>query len=137
MKTWIKLIAGGIIFGFVFFVAKKVYKTHEKNLIKTDQIIIINQQVDLGIFPKSKKNIVDFKIVNLNENPLTITRVLPDCDCTVAFANKKQLVYKDTLHVMASYKNFPGPFQRSVHVYFKGVENPIELFFQGKVLNDN
>ncbi len=91
--------------------------------------------VDVGTNHKIHVPIkVGFTVVNTGEKPLYISKVLPDCHCTVADYSQQPVQQKDSTVIYLKYEaSSAGPFQSSATVTTNCPSSPTLLIFRGVV----
>ncbi len=92
---------------------------------------------DFGTFPEEKNTVTcTMRVVNTGDSALAITRVQPNCGCTVAQYSHQVMQPGDTGSVTLTYnaRHIPGQFEKKVLVYTTGHPRKTVLTITGKVI---
>lgn len=77
-----------------------------------------------------------FRATNISDKPITISKIISTCDCTVANYSDVVINTKESFEFKVSYdpNNRPGRFDRTLFIIVEGAEQPLEVRVMGRVL---
>ena len=100
-------------------------------------IVWLEKNIDLGIIreEEGQKN-GEFKFVVAGKTGIVINDVRVTCGCTNVVYPQDYLEKGDTVSIQFSFdpSNRPGKFEKTIKVYFNGIEGPERLTFTGTVI---
>ncbi|WP_436410328.1 DUF1573 domain-containing protein [Parapedobacter flavus] len=97
------------------------------------EITIANPVIDLGRVKSGDSLKVSFKIINSGDVPLSIERVVPDCNCAGSNWEPGLVFPLDSTFVTVRYDTeYPGYFMQKVTMYSNAEGPPRVLVFRGK-----
>lgn len=107
------------------------------NMYDDPYIGINNIEKHLGSLKLGSINKILFKVKNLGKKDLLISRVLPDCGCTIANYTKTQIKPNAAGDIELSFKaERPGPFVHVVFVESNAINGHVQLYIKGLTLGE-
>lgn len=104
----------------------------EENRIRRNGLVFAEETIRTGQTEKDTEYLIRFSAVNKSSHTIHITHVIPDCDCTDAWATALETGPGDTTSIMARFRiEEEGNFAKSIFVRTSGDMNDIELVFTG------
>ena len=93
---------------------------------KQGKISVENSTWDFGYVPIDYKLIHIYKIKNEGDGDLHITKMIPNCDCTIAISSDTLIMPDSTIDIKIVFdtKNYYGQNNRVVTVHSDDPENP-------------
>jgi hypothetical protein len=128
------LIIGIIVTWIIFFMHGRDNKKYEA-IPRTD-VVVKNKIINVGETPHYKPVEGDFQIVNKGPNPLIISDITTDCNCTTSDWDNKPIPPSHVTSIRLVYNgSTPGYFQKKAFVTCNVVNSPIILILRGNVEN--
>lgn len=125
----------GIIAAWIVFFSKRANK-NSANISKTE-IVISNKIINVG---NTKHNVpveANFEIINKGTNPLIITDITTDCNCTVPNWDHDPIMPNNITLIRLVYNGYtPGYFQKKAYVTCNTQNSPVVLVLRGNVIMD-
>lgn len=94
---------------------------------KVSKISVESSTWDFGYVPLDYKLIHIYKVKNEGNADLHITKMIPNCDCTIAISSDTLIMPDSTINIKIVFdtKNYYGQNNRMVAVHSDDPENPI------------
>ncbi|WP_395043408.1 DUF1573 domain-containing protein [Flavobacterium sp.] len=93
-------------------------------------------KIDIGVKKKTEKSIARFKLLNFDDQEISIERVTPGCHCTVIRWSKDPIKKNSFTIIEVEYDNKnPGFFSQKTKVFIKNDITENEIIIKGRVID--
>ena len=108
------------------------------NLVETKMPIVSfeTDRYDFGEVREGMNASHDFVFTNIGHSPLIITDVKTSCDCTATYWTKEPIMPGEKSIITANFdtNGRPGAFVKSLTIFSNAIEQQMQLFIKGKVV---
>ncbi len=101
-----------------------------------DGIELIPRDHDFGHVGIDYRLACDYLIISHRPDTLTISELIPDCDCTHIWTDDSTLTPGDTIRIKSTFstKDYYGPTGRPFSIYFNEPRTPVLVFWQRAIV---